>query len=93
MSTQTHTHNTHSDTSHRYSDKTDGYHWFQLDASKSKSATGLAFKKYQQDAFLDVALDIRDLPAHNRPADPADFKMCPMVVENGCVLPSKKNPS
>ena len=67
----------------RYSADTDGYHWLQFDRSKSSSATGIAFKKYQQDVFLDVALDIRDLPADKRPENPADFRMCPMMIENG----------
>ena len=64
----------------RYSDKTDGYHQLRLCWGVDPQ-----FKKYQQDVFLDVALNIRDLPPEKRPANPDDFKPCPMLIENTCV--------
>ena len=39
-----------------YSADTDGYHCLQFDDSKTVSATGVAFKKYQQNHYVDVAL-------------------------------------
>lgn len=71
----------------RYSQHTDGYHCLKFDSSKSVSETGVAFKKYQQDTFTDVALTMADLPVDKRPADPVDFKMCPILVQNRCTHP------
>ncbi len=56
------------------------YHWLKLDSSKTVAPTGVAFKKYQQDTFTDVALTIDDLPSAKRPEDPTKFKMCPLLV-------------
>ena len=66
-----------------YSQLTDGYHCLTFDESKALSPTGVAFKKYQQDNFVDIALQRKDLPPDLRPEDDADFTMCPMIVENG----------
>ena len=66
-----------------YSHLTEGYHCLQFDDAKEVSETGVAFKKYQQDNFVDVALQRKDLPPADRPLDDSHFEMCPMVVENG----------
>ena len=66
-----------------YSQLTDGYHCLTFDESKALSPTGVAFKKYQQDNFVDIALQRKDLPPDLRPEDDDDFTMCPMIVENG----------
>ena len=65
-----------------YSHMTDGYHCLTFDESKSISPTGVAFKKYQQDFYVDVALQRKDLPVDKRPVEDAEFEMCPMIVEN-----------
>ena len=68
----------------RYSADDNGYHWLQLDVSKQHSSTGAAFKKYQQDFFLDVALSPSDLPADKRPPLGTRFTPCPLLIENRC---------
>ena len=42
----------------------------------------MAFKKYQQDFYVDVALQRKDLPVDKRPVEDAEFEMCPMIVEH-----------
>jgi len=65
-----------------YSADTDGYHCLQFDDSKTVSVTGVAFKKYQQKHYADVALQRKDLPPSERPQNDEDFVMRPMIIEN-----------
>ena len=59
------------------------YHCLQFDDSKQHSGTGIAFKKYQSDIFVDLALQRKDVPAALRsPLDEA-FAPHPLFIENG----------
>ena len=69
---------------HRYSDKTTGYHQLKLSRAASPE-TGAAFKRYQSDLFVDVALCVEDLPSKLRPDSVDDFKMRAFGVNNGRV--------
>ena len=66
-----------------YSDRTDGYHVLKFDTAKQVSPTGIAFKKYQQDNFYDVALCREHLPVADRPPAEERFVPRPMLIENG----------
>ena len=66
-----------------YSSDEVGYHWLQFDDSKQHSDTGIAFKKYQSDIFVDLALQRKDVPAALRPPPDEAFTPHPLFIENG----------
>jgi len=66
-----------------YSSDEVGYHWLQFDDSKQHSDTGVAFKKYQSDIFVDLALQRKDVPAALRPPPDEAFTPHPLFIENG----------
>ena len=51
--------------------------------SKQHSDTGIAFKKYQSDVFVDLALQRKDVPAALRPPPDEAFTPHPLFIENG----------
>ena len=66
-----------------YSSEEVGYHWLQHDESREHSDTGIAFKKFQSDTFVDIALQRKDVPASERPPPDVAFTPHPLFVENG----------
>ena len=68
---------------HGYSSEEVGYHWLRHDESRQHSGTGIAFKKYQSDTFVDLALQRKDVPAEQRPPPTTAFVPHPLFIENG----------
>ena len=68
---------------HEYSSEEVGYHWLQHDESLQHSDTDIAFKKYQSDTFVDLALQRKDVPAAKRPSPTTAFVPHPLFIENG----------